>query len=184
MIVNVRGTSGSGKSTLAHRLLDLYEQRIPLMGERKQPLGYTLTAASRPSLFVLGHYEIAGGGADNVSNRDRGFELLTNAVTTGLNVFWEGLIYSDDSAHTVELAKLDKMHVILLTTPIQQCIDDINARRRLRGNDKKVDEKNTRKRIQPINNACDRLRLSALRIPIERLDREAAFLRCRELLQI
>jgi hypothetical protein len=186
-IINIRGTSGAGKSHLARRILALYPDRIPnYVHGRRQPITYL---CSRPGhhrpLLVLGHYEVEGGGADNVAQRDQAFAIMTEAVTAGTGVFWEGVVYSDEVTRTVDLERTaqengQRLYVILLTTPVEQCLADIRARRERAGNVKPLNEANTRSRVGAIQRACSRLRDAG--VPVERLDREAAYLRCAELL--
>jgi hypothetical protein len=185
-IINIRGTSGSGKSTLARRIMALYANRVPNYAPgRRQPISYLLSGPGLRTLFVLGHYEVEGGGADNVPRRDVAFAMLQEAVDLGGDVLWEGVVYSDEVTRTVALCQRgvalgQELRVILLTTPVEQCLADIRARRERAGNVRPLNESNTRGRVAAIQRACVRLAQSG--VPVERLGREEAFLRCAELL--
>jgi len=134
-------------------------------------------------LFVLGHYEAAhGGGADTVS-REIGFKQLLAAGGQDCHILWEGVIFSDEVAQTLLLSRLQETHIIFLDTPIEQCLSDIRARREARGNVKPLSERNTVQRTESLKRVYDRLRLAqAPGLHVQRLNREDAFLRCKELL--
>ena len=180
VIINIRGTSGSGKSHLARRVLHLYPSRLAnYVAGRNWPLSYVCTAPERRALFVLGNYEAEwGGGADTVS-RELGFKELAEAAKIGCNLFWEGVIFSDEVPKTIELSRIAETHIIQLNTPVEQCLADIRARRERAGNVKELSTKNTVERISAIDRACGRLKLSQApgidKKHVVALDREAAF---------
>lgn len=177
-VINIRGTSGSGKSTLARKVMDLYPDRVPSYIEgRKKPISYIFTGGPGPrGLFVMGHYEIACGGSDTVSSRDKKFGMMTEARNRGLDVLFEGVVDSDEVPRTIALGA----HVILLTTPIEDCIRNIQQRRVAGGRVPDFNEKNTRSRQEAIIRACNRLRQAG--VPVERLDFDVAYNRIVELL--
>lgn len=183
--INLRGNSGSGKTHLARRLIGLYPNRIinMLKPGGKRPLSYICTGHGHP-LFVLGDYEAAwGGGADAVTSREEGFKHLTVAAGQECHLLWEGVIYSDEVPRTILLSRLQPTHIIFLTTPLDQCLDSIRARREAKGNLKPLSEDMTRSRHKSLENIFQRLRTAqAPGIHVYRLDREEAFLRCKELL--
>ena len=77
MIVNVGGTSGSGKTHIARHIIELYDQRTPIMKEnRKKPLAYLFHRNDGPSLYVIGHYEGRGGGCDTWSRYDKFMDMV------------------------------------------------------------------------------------------------------------
>jgi predicted kinase len=185
--LNLRGTSGSGKSHLARRLIAHYPSCEPsFVVGRKQPVSYLCTGTGPHALFVLGHYESDhGGGADTVS-RKLGFELLMQAAELGYSTLWEGVIFSDELVQTIALSRRLETHIILLSTPIEQCLADIRSRREARGNEKPLSEKNTRDRVATITRVCDKLKYAQAegikKQHVQKLDREAAYQRCLELL--
>lgn len=187
--VNIRGTSGSGKTHLARRILAHYPNRIINMfkPDQKRPSScvYTLPHSTHSPLFVLGHYEADhGGGADTVSRED-GFKQLLAAAGQDCDLLWEGVIFSDEVANTLLVARKQETHVIFLTTSIEQCLADIRARREAKGNVKPLAVKNTVERVESLKRVYDRLRLAqAPGLHVHRLDREEAFLRCKELLKL
>jgi hypothetical protein len=179
MIINIRGTSGAGKSTLARRVMELYPSvvRNQIAG-RKRPVSLILSGAgnARP-LYVLGHYDIPCGGSDTVVNREFKFGLLREAAAQGMDVLFEGVVDSDEVSRTVTFPK-DQLRIIMLTTPIEVCLDRIRERREAKGNEKPLSEVKTRFRKDVIIRACNRLKVAG--VHVERLDTEAAFLRIKE----
>jgi len=108
---------------------------------------------------------------------------LTIAAGQECHMLWEGVVYSDEVTRTLLLARLQPLHIIFLTTPLEQCLADIRARREAKGNMKPLSETITRSRHKSLANIYDRLRLSQTpNLYVHRLDREQAFLQCKELL--
>ena len=185
MIINIRGTNGSGKSTVVTRVMELYSSKVYLFVEgRKRPEGYQLNdpSAQRPTLYVPGHYEIACGGCDTLKTVDQVYELVNSANDRGDDVVYEGIMVADDVTRAVALSKKATLHVILLTTPIVECLAAIQSRRDGKGNDKPLDPKNTINREKTHKRVCARLQDAGIKV--WRLDREAAFLKARELLGV
>jgi hypothetical protein len=140
-IINLRGTSGAGKSHLVKELMSRYAAREPEFVEgRKQPIGYLCHRPGGLSLYVVGHYEIACGGADTISkelevhgNRYSGLDLVYHLVTTaaslGYDVIYEGLVVSSDVHRCIALSKLYQLLVIELNTPLAMCNAAVEDRR-------------------------------------------------------
>jgi energy-coupling factor transporter ATP-binding protein EcfA2 len=134
VIINIRGTSGSGKSTLVRRVMELYKggkTRVMADG-RKQPIGYIMHSPAGRPLAVVGHYETDCGGCDTISQMETIFENAAKADQLGMDVLFEGLLISADVNRTVALHKVAKrgMQVVALTTPLEQCLADVNKRRK------------------------------------------------------
>jgi hypothetical protein len=193
LIINPRGTSGSGKTELVRRILAEYGWRRggtldevqPLFWpRRKAPFAYRLQHPldGRP-LIVLGHYGVTSGGCDTIRVKDGGLaeaaRLADEFATSGYDVLLEGLRLSSDVELSRKLAASDAMHVLLLTTPIDECVRNLIGRRRAgraRFHSIKTGVLNEHTRVQQ---ACERLR------PCVRLDLlgfEQAFTRAKELL--
>lgn len=71
------------------------------------------------------------------------FALVRTYLEAGADVLFEGLILSGEIARTVALAKEVPLFVYALTTPVDQCVENINQRRRARGQMEPVRPKNT-----------------------------------------
>jgi ABC-type dipeptide/oligopeptide/nickel transport system ATPase component len=187
MIINIRGTSGSGKSTLMRSVMALYPGKVRhKVPGRKQPIGYVLSReGGGTSLAVPGHYEVACGGCDTISDYETIYSKIREADGLGLDVLYEGLLISGESARPIQLHNEGrKIHVIALSTPIEVCIASINQRRQeKRGPDAPpVKERNTIAKARAVEIAMGKMADAG--IPCEWLDRDAAFLRVRELLGI
>lgn len=136
-ILNIRGTSGSGKSHLIREVMARYGAREPYRIEgRKQPLGYMCHRQQHGKpLFVMGHYETACGGCDTITqgyNYIYGF--IRNTIEQGYDVIYEGLIMQNEMARAVQLHTdyPGQFTVILLNTPLAECIQSVVARRQER----------------------------------------------------
>lgn len=201
--INIRGTGGSGKSTLVKRIMELYPYKGPVVipSVRRQPLGYLCgddpytdavargeVEATPPKLWVPGHYETACGGCDTIKTVDEVYRMLADGLEKGRNVLYEGIMVMDDVRRAVELDQRIKrgqpggLYVIALTTPIEECLAAIQGRRDARGEVKPLNPKNTTDRARRLLGSLRRL--EAAGVAVERLDREAAFLRVRELLEV
>ena len=187
LAINLRGTSGAGKSYLTRRLLAHYDHSVSnLIAGRRTPISTVYSAAGKTPLYTLGHYTAEqGGGADTV-NRADGFKWLNEAAESGgTNILWEGVIFSDEVLQTILFSRKIETHVIMLTTPLDQCLADIRARREARGNVKPLSEANTANRVKSLLSAYNRLKQSVAVAPglrLYMLDREEAYLKCCELL--
>jgi len=163
LIIQIRGTSGSGKTHAMRATMSLLSGGAAWMGVRtevrRQPLYYINNYAAirkLPFTAVLGHYESACGGCDNIGSAARVYELLTTLAVA--NPQWsflcEGLLLSEDVKWT---SQLPDVRVIFLTTPLETCIAQIEKRRKEAGNEKPLNRKNTENRVAVIERA--RLRL-------------------------
>ena len=156
MIIQVRGTSGSGKTWVMKSLLErLKPFKGVLVEGRKKPLFYV----NSTSVAILGHYEAACGGCDNIGSAAAVAELIQN-LREGVYpekagvIICEGLLLSEDSKWT---SQMDDVRVIYLVTPVETCIEQILKRRAEAGNDKPLNEHNTRNRVAVIERSRTKL---------------------------
>lgn len=149
MIVNVRGTSGAGKSTLVRAIMSYYPTKMAhFIEKRKQPIGYTLHKEGSKPLYVPGHYETACGGCDTIKTLDQIFGYVRQAHEDKMNVMFEGMLLCSDYKRISALAQeTGETVVISLATPVDECCDNIRKRRAAKGNEKELNEKNTRTRF-------------------------------------
>lgn len=199
LAINIRGTGGSGKSTLVKRIMELHKGSSPqLVDGRKRPIGtfHWITKEGQSmglpvDLFVPGHYETACGGCDTIKTPEQVYELVRENTRQSINVLYEGIMVMDDVTRAVALDKQlrdptgiasGQLYVIWLNTPIEVCLAAIRDRRAARGDERPFSEKNTRQRYERCLRGLQRLEASGVRV--ERLDREQAFLRVRELLGV
>ena len=182
IVINIRGTGGSGKSTLVTSVMKRYPNVAHIKVEgRKRPLATTLWWAENnskeqglssrpPGLLVPGHYDTACGGCDTIKTVDQVYELVrTASLGDGNNVLYEGIMVMDDVTRAVkldqDLKKVgSKLVVISLTTPIEDCLAGIRARKEARGDEKPLNEKNTRDRMKRQENILHRLKQAGVQV--------------------
>lgn len=159
MILNIRGTSGSGKTTLVRAIMAGYEKHIDHHRYgRRQPIYvecYNERMQSWP-LYVLGHYNTPCGGCDTITKLDDVFELAKALAEKG-NVLMEGLLLSGEVHRTVNLDGQHGFKVLKLSTPVEQCIRNVEARRKARGDDRPLNPRNTILKFKTVESVCKRL---------------------------
>lgn len=179
MIFNIRGTSGSGKTTLVQELKKLYlytkphyvseakhpdvstwAEIFPHLAKRKRPLFLELQhPRGENNLFVIGHYDKACGGCDTIGKKqfDTVYHLVRRLSLQG-DVLFEGLLISAEIVRAAQLPK-DETQFIMLTTPLEECIAGIQARRDARGDTREVNPRNTISKHRAMPNVARRLSL-------------------------
>ncbi len=153
----------------------------------KHAISYLLTRPGGPGLVVPGYYSTECGGCDTIKTLDQAITIVVTALRApppGCDVLMEGLLASENVSKFAALAALHPhLHVILLTTPVEECLAAVADRRRRRGDARPLDPTNTTSRVRTIERACDRL-TGVEGVTVERLGREAAFLRVCTLLRL
>lgn len=184
-IINIRGTSGSGKSTLVRRVMELYQTKaaVRLKEGRKQPIGYILSKDMHTALALVGHYETDCGGCDTIANMDEIYANVRQASFAGMDVLFEGLLISADANRIIQLHKDLIAHttvrVIALNTPLELCIQSVNARRlgaaERKGREYKgdVNPKNTTSKFAGVKSSMKRI--EAAGVPCSWESRDSAF---------
>lgn len=185
MIVNVRGTGGSGKSTVVRRIMELYPEKKPIHVEgRRQPYYYQLSHPTHERrLTVPGHYETPTGGCDTLKTVDEVYAILQRSHEFGYDAIFEGIISQDDITRAIAMANRigrENFHVILLNTSVEESLKGIQARRDARGDTKPLNPENTISRAKRAKQRCASLKDAG--VNVHTLDREAAFLKAKELL--
>ncbi len=180
-LINIRGTNGAGKSTLVRRVMEARGPWQGILGGGK-PIGYQRVDGH---IAVVGPYETPTGGCDNFSAKgiaDWVMSTIAELDRHGNHVIFEGVIISMYGID--RLARLHRatagLYIIELTTPIDQCEASILERR--------VVSLRNYKPLKPglvadkvISISSNTKKLKAIGVPVEKLDREAAFLRVLEL---
>jgi predicted kinase len=144
MLVKMHGTSGSGKSTIARELMEKGEViKLDHAYEVKMP-------GLDKSLFVLGLYNSACGGCDTLTAGQQ-IDLIHYYAPRG-HVFYEGLLGSEYYGKLGEASeRYGRKHVFaFIDTPIEVCIARVKHRRLEAGNNKPLNETNTRERVHKI----------------------------------
>lgn len=145
-IVNIRGCNGSGKTTIVRRFLDKLPNQS-LGGKPGRPAGYVVDASSwgiQKSVFVVGSYENACGGADGINTQEEIADRVLKAHPLG-HVLVEGLLMSksSDKGHVAPILKDNGAIFAFLDTPWDTCLERVLARRKAAGNDKPFDPDKT-----------------------------------------
>jgi|TARA_R110000824_G_scaffold89320_7_gene219080 thymidylate kinase len=152
MIIQVRGTSGSGKTTVMNEVMERLGERSSVYREgRKKPLYYSFPGG----VAVLGHYESNCGGCDNIGSAPQVFELIQEVSKTHRTILCEGLLLSEDVKWATQMKGLK---IVFLVTKIERCIRRVKKRRKDAGNDKPLNETNTRNRVAVIERAYGKLK--------------------------
>lgn len=151
MIIQIRGTSGSGKSTAMKWILDSMFWQAEYAEGRKRPLYYRGVDEAE-GIVILGHYESPCGGCDTIGSARAVYDLIQTLSTSV--ILCEGLLLSEDVKWT---SQMTNVRCIFLTTPLDVCLKQIEARRKADGNDKPLNPANTSNRVKTIQRARDKL---------------------------
>ncbi len=147
-IVSLRGTSGSGKSTVAFTMFDKFPREEIVGGDGKVK-GYIVDASSagiKHPIYVLGKYTTQCGGCDQIPTQQEAADRAVHYHQSG-HVLMEGLLASaagPAGAVTKTIQETGEAVFAILDTPIDLCLERVRARRLAKGNEKPLNEKNTR----------------------------------------
>ena len=158
MIVQIRGTSGSGKTTVMRKIMEGLGHWSPEHIEgRKQPwLSRSYHGTDPTNIVVLGHYESACGGCDNIGSAPQVYDCIKGEANADI-FLTEGLLWSEDVNWTVKLVEEGyDVKPLFLTTPLAQCIEWILKRRAEAGNTKPFNSKITVRRHRTVERARQR----------------------------
>jgi hypothetical protein len=130
MLINVRGASGSGKSTAVLGVLAQCPHR-PIYGALgRLPEAYALRARQA---FIIGPYTSDCGGCDRILPFALVPQLIEKYAQQG-HVVFEGLLISTFYGDIGRLMETRDSVVMFLDTPLEVCIERVEARRRAAGN--------------------------------------------------
>lgn len=143
-LISIRGANGSGKSTVIRELMCASETCSPIYGAlgRRRPEASRLTIEGCPDpAYVVGPYTSECGGADAVQPYALIPQLIEKYATKGGHVIFEGALIS--SCWGVIGESLERRgrdaSVLFLDTPLDVCVERVNARRRARGDARAFD---------------------------------------------
>jgi len=149
IIIQVRGTHGSGKTTAVKSFIDNFPHTALTDADGKIiAMAVKVTGVDRP-VYIMGKYDNACGGMDGINTQEEAALRVINAWKTGQgHVICEGVLSSGVSpAGTfprmlIENIPNDRLKFRTLDTPLDKCIDRVNARRAARGKDGEFDPRN------------------------------------------
>ena len=152
MIVNIRGTSGSGKTTAVRALLRRAERAQAIYGVHfgfRMPEAHTLRLAGiEQDVSLIGPYRSDGcDGCDRVQPFELIPRLIEKYAAQG-HVIFEGLLISTMDGVIGKLLERRGPDAVslFLSTPVETCVERVNARRRERGNEREFDPRLTERK--------------------------------------
>ena len=148
MIINIRGTSGSGKTHLVREVMYRAGGYLPV--RRARPNGRGLVAGYTfpgRNLTIIGNYEATCGGCDKFSWRgaaDWVQEFVSEEAGKGRSVIFEGLLVGSWALERWRALKRSaELRVVLLSTPLEECLAGVRRRREARGDARPLDPGST-----------------------------------------
>lgn len=157
-VVNLRGTSGSGKTTIVRNILshgNWVKWKDP---EGKKIWGYI---NQQLCWAIVGSYENTCGGCDTIRTQDETEARIEQLLDWGFSVLFEGLLISTLSSRWIKFSQhiSDKSNMLFyyLDTPIEECLNRIQARRQAAGNNRPFNPKNTTDRVRAIETTYQKL---------------------------
>ncbi len=182
MIIIISGTNGSGKTHLMRRLIERIKGPSEEIRFTRSDSKVVSIGTAWEKTTVLGRYDTACGGCDKFSWGGAGDDLeklITAAVAKGHDVLLEGLMVSAWGIERLSRLRDLGLQVVHLTTPVQQCIDSVNDRRRARAEreGKEYTPVNTTNLVSK-HGSLQKQNANRRRagITVHELDREAAFI--------
>ena len=147
-IVSLRGTSGSGKSTVAFTMFDKFPREEIVGGDGKVK-GYIVDASSagiKYPIYVLGKYTTQCGGCDQIPTQQEAADRAVHYHQSG-HVLMEGLLASaagPAGAVTKTIQETGDAVFAIMDTPMEVCLERVQARRTARGDERPFNPKNTK----------------------------------------
>lgn len=148
MIINIRGTSGSGKSTVAFTMLDKFPFE-KITNKEGKVMGYKVDAGLNKPVYLVGKYETKCGGCDTIATQQEAADRAVYFHELGGHVLMEGLLASaagPKGAVTKTLEETRAACFAILDTPLDVCLERVKQRRLARGDERPLNETNTREK--------------------------------------
>ena len=167
--INIRGTNGAGKSTLVRKLMDAATTSpvVPEGGKRPEAYRLSMSGIDAP-IFVIGPYVAECGGCDAVPSIDETIALLDRYAPQG-HVVFEGMLISTTFGAVGDWLAQRGGTMCFLSTPITQCLDNLEDRHKKAGSSWHVELGNIHKKWQRIDKLKNRER-SAGRVKVAEID--------------
>lgn len=146
MIICLRGTSGSGKSTVAFTMLKNFPHD-KITDKNGKVMGYKVDAGLSRPIYLVGKYETKCGGCDTIATQQEAADRAVYFHELGGHVLMEGLLMSAAGPKGAVTATIEATRAAvfaILDTPIDVCLDRVRQRRLARGDERPLNETNTR----------------------------------------
>ena len=162
IILSLRGTSGSGKTTVARKFITDYPCKPLNIPQIKKHWGYEVDLSAEglnSKLYVIGSYENTCGGTDGINTQEEIADRALAAHPRG-HVLLEGLLLSKvgpNAITTKMLAPTGAYVAAYIDTPLQTCLDRVQARRVERGDERPFNPQNTISAFKSTLAACKNL---------------------------
>lgn len=146
MLISVRGTNGSSKSTVVRGVLQAAVRKVPIYGVLgpRTPEAYELLIKKvEKPVYVLGSYDVPSGGCDQIQPYDLILVLLEKYAEKG-HVLFEGVLVSSSYGRVGELMERWGQDAVMafLDTSLEQCIKNVEKRRKERGDGREFNPTN------------------------------------------
>ena len=144
-IIKIHGCSGAGKTTAVRQLMSRFSAPVAILNASNRIEAYELIGLTERHIFVLGSYENNCGGMDTISSAKAVMDLLEKYARKG-HVVFEGLLqstyYGAMGTHSLQWGQ-DYVYAFL-DTPIEKCLERVEARRAAQGSTNKFNPQLTR----------------------------------------
>jgi deoxyadenosine/deoxycytidine kinase len=144
-IIKIHGCSGAGKTTAVRQLMDKCEDKQVIYNLSGKVEAYKLLPLKFDPIYVLGSYENNCGGMDTVGSAKQVMNLLDRYAKIG-HVVFEGLLqstyYGEMGTHSLPWGQ--SYVYAFLDTPIEKCLERVEARRAEQGSKNKFNPQLTR----------------------------------------
>ena len=132
-VFSIRGSNGAGKTWVARRIMDRAEPDF----KKKMTLDNGVLINIYKDFVILGSYDRVCGGCDTIKTPQMVWDAVVECAAY-TNVIYEGVIVGNVYEPTMILnARLKEVGgeivPICLSTPFEQCVANVNARRAVEG---------------------------------------------------
>ena len=128
-VISIRGSNGAGKTWVARKVMDRAEPDFV----KKVTLSNGVLVNVYRNFVIIGSYDRVCGGCDTVKTPQQVWDAVVQCAEHS-NVIYEGVIVGNVFEPTMILdARLKtigaKLIPICLSTPFEQCVENVNKRR-------------------------------------------------------
>jgi hypothetical protein len=138
MIIQICGTNGSGKSTIVDKVFDLATDRQDIIDDNTgKTRGYEMFVGSHPLVVPGMYHNITARGCDAIKDMQYNLETVRQAHLGGYHVLFEGIRMMNHTRGLAFFRELgyNNLTLLLLDTPLAECVRSIMARRVATGKD-------------------------------------------------